>query len=115
MPNLSSVAVSNRNGGLKEWTRLRVICWYFNWGVTFLASVICMIPLMAYGEQQREGYPVGDFAALQKFSNGSTLNNVQIKALTDDGVWTVDAYQNILISALNMGKNLVPITSPQTI
>ena len=103
MPNLSSEAVSNRKGGLKEWTRLRVICWYFNWGVTFLASVICMIPLMAYGEQQREGYPVGDFAALQKFSNGSTLNNVQIKALTDDGTFSVDSYQLILISALNMG------------
>ena len=108
MSNLSTKPQQNNprtttTKGLKGWTRLRVICWYFNWIVTLIASIICMIPLMAFGEQQREGYPVGDYAALQKFSNGSTLTNVQIKALTDDGTFSVDSYQNILISALNMG------------
>jgi hypothetical protein len=110
MSNLTNL--SNRKGGLKEWSRLRVICWYFNWGITILTSVVCMIPLLAYGDKQRQGFPVGNFAALQKFSNGSTLSNVQIKALTDDGVWTVDARQNILISALNMGGNLSLIPFP---
>ena len=101
MSNLS--VSSNRKGGLKEWTRLRVICWYFNWIVTLTASVVCMIPLIAYGGKQTEGYPSGDFAALQKFSNGTMLNNAQIKAITDDGIWSVSSYQNVLISALNLG------------
>ena len=75
----------------------------FNWAIVFVATIICMIPLFIYAQQQREGHPVGDFSYLQSKTNETTLNNNQIKLLTDDQTFSVDQYATILISALNLG------------
>ena len=84
-------------------SKLREKVWYFNWGIVFVATVICMIPLFAYAQPQREGHPVGDFSYLQTKTDATTLDNDRIQMLTDDQTFAVDQRATVLISALNLG------------
>ena len=84
-------------------SKLREKVWYFNWGIVFVATVICMIPLFAYAQPQREGHPVGDFSYLQTKTDATTLDNDRIQMLTDDQTFAVDQHATVLISALNLG------------
>ena len=84
-------------------SKLRDKLWYFNWGIVFIATVICMIPLFAYAQLQREGHPVGDFSYLRTKTDATTLDNDRIQMLTDDQTFAVDQHATVLISALNLG------------